>query len=124
MVQIGDCESGSTWARLRGQAHHRVAVGVQDRVAAFVVARVVPAAVDLHDQPALGPVEVDLEAVQVGVDERLGEAERQERVLAGALRPRAARVMQLDRPLEHVQLVAPEDAAIESRTAASTKRPR
>ena len=72
--------------------------------------RVVPAAVDLDHEPVLGPVEVDFEAVQVGVDVRFGVAERQERVLACALRARASGVVELDRPLEHVQLAASGDA--------------
>ncbi len=97
-----------------GEAQDGVARGGQDLVAARVLAAVgratVTRTVDLDSDAAIRPVEVDLEAVQGGVDERLGKPEPQERVLRAAARPRAARTVKRDRLLEDREVVATDGA--------------
>ena len=80
-------------------------------------------AVDLDHEPAIGPVEVDLEAVEPGIDERLGQAHAEEGILGAAARPGAARPVELDRSSRTARLWRPFARAMTSRTAASTKRP-
>ena len=63
-------------------------------------------AVDFDGEFAVGPVEVDLEAEQVGVDEGFGEVEAQERIFGAASRARAAAVVEGDGLVEHVEVAA------------------
>src|ERR1700754_3928168 len=63
-------------------------------------------AVDLHDEELLWPAEVDLEAQVDGVDDRLRQAESQERVFGGAARAGAAGRVELERPAERLHAVA------------------
>jgi hypothetical protein len=67
----------------------------------------VAAAVDLDAQPPVGPVEVHLDAVHVGVDERLVRAPGaqlcEERVLEVAPRAGAAAGVRFERGVEHAQ---------------------
>jgi hypothetical protein len=77
-------------------------------------------AVDLDGELAFGPVEVDFEAEEVGVDQRLVVNEREEGVFGGASGSGAAASVEGDGLVEHVEVAAPRARVIESRVAAST----
>jgi hypothetical protein len=68
-------------------------------------------AVDLDDEVEVRPAEVDLYVLDSGVDQRFGQAgfagKGEEAVLELAARAGAARLVELERLLEHVQVVAP-----------------
>jgi len=75
----------------------------------------VPLAVDLDHQPAVRPVKVDLDVLDVDVHAWLGHARllehRVEADLVAAQRARAAVEVVGDRALEHAEVVAPVRAA-------------
>ena len=84
----------------------------------------VAGAVDLDDEVEFRPVEVDLDVLDLGVDERFGQSgiacESEEAVLELAARARASYGVEFERFLEDVQVVAavgPADRGADGRSS-------